>query len=259
MMHENLLYKASVDELIDGYVYDTETKLYRCIFCYETRELGIIYPYEGHLMDARRAMCQHVQDAHNGSLQYLLSQGKSTHGLSDAQREIMVLLASGTTDKEIAKQLGIAPSTVRNQRFMVREKVKQAKVLLAINALIGNIGSGTAADESLIEPIKGVKMMDERFVFTQAEHDHVLKQFFDKDVTLTTLPAREKRKIIALHIITTRYFEPNREYTEREVNEILAQHSQEDHVTLRRYLIAYGFLDRLTDGSKYWVRGSTNT
>jgi hypothetical protein len=39
------------------------------------------------------------------------------------------------------------------------------------------------------------------------------------------------------------HFEPGRTYPEREVNEILAGHS-EDFATLRRYLVDYGYLAR---------------
>jgi hypothetical protein len=49
-----------------------------------------------------------------------------------------------------------------------------------------------------------------------------------------------------------RRFEPGVEYSEADVNNILMQ-LFEDHVFARRLLIEWGFLDRVADGSKYWL------
>ena len=47
-------------------------------------------------------------------------------------------------------------------------------------------------------------------------------------------------------------FEAGREYTEREVNELLLSwHTFVDPATLRRELYDYGFLDRSRDGKVY--------
>lgn len=54
---------------------------------------------------------------------------------------------------------------------------------------------------------------------------------------------------------TLHRFELSRKYTEKEVNQILKE-ANPDYVTLRRYLIDYGFLDRYNDGSSYWVKES---
>ncbi|MMZ69439.1 hypothetical protein D1872_322810 [compost metagenome] len=48
-------------------------------------------------------------------------------------------------------------------------------------------------------------------------------------------------------------FDTHKKYTEKEVNGILRT-ADTDYVTLRRYLIEYGFLDRKDDGSMYWVK-----
>ena len=48
-------------------------------------------------------------------------------------------------------------------------------------------------------------------------------------------------------------FEPGRTYTEKEVNGILRD-IFDDYVTLRRYLIEYGFLERTRDCRTYWRR-----
>ncbi|WP_423244950.1 LuxR C-terminal-related transcriptional regulator [Hathewaya massiliensis] len=59
-------------------------------------------------------------------------------GISQIQRELLVLMASGLTDKEIAKRQGVAQSTVRNHRYKLREKEKQARLFLAIMELIAS-------------------------------------------------------------------------------------------------------------------------
>ena len=48
-------------------------------------------------------------------------------------------------------------------------------------------------------------------------------------------------------------FQIGKIYGEKEVNQILKM-VYEDYVTLRRYLIEYGFLDRKPDGSQYWLK-----
>lgn len=49
-----------------------------------------------------------------------------------------------------------------------------------------------------------------------------------------------------------RHFAEGTQYSETEVNIILMS-LFEDHVFARRLLIEWGFLDRLADGSKYWL------
>lgn len=72
------------------------------------------------------------------------------------------------------------------------------------------------------------------------------------DGKLKNMPRKEKRKIMILqHLIG--FFDPELSYSEKEVNERLS-HIFDDHVTLRRYLIQYGFMERNRDGSGYWVK-----
>ena len=48
-------------------------------------------------------------------------------------------------------------------------------------------------------------------------------------------------------------FEEGIRYSEVQVNEILKD-IYPDYVTLRRYLIEYGYLERTRDGSAYWKK-----
>jgi hypothetical protein len=65
------------------------------------------------------------------------------------------------------------------------------------------------------------------------------------------IPAKEKKKYIILCIVV-HFFEMNKRYTEKEINEVLKP-MFEDYVMIRRYLVDYNFLDRTTDGKEYWL------
>ena len=66
---------------------------------------------------------------------------------------------------------------------------------------------------------------------------------------LKQIPAKEKKKIIILRKICE-FLEPHQVYSEEEINAFLKQ-IFEDFVSLRRYLIEYGFLHRTKDCQFY--------
>ena len=68
-----------------------------------------------------------------------------------------------------------------------------------------------------------------------------LKSFFDGR-RLRTIPARRKQLVIVIQELLT-WFAPNRDYAEREVNQILRE-AHEDVATLRRELVDYGYMRR---------------
>jgi hypothetical protein len=75
----------------------------------------------------------------------------------------------------------------------------------------------------------------------ERERANVLRDFFDGD-RLKQIPAQRKKRVIVLQHLVAR-FEPERDYTEREVSDLLKQ-AHEDFATLRRELIDYGFMTR---------------
>ncbi|MNI34891.1 hypothetical protein D3C73_888980 [compost metagenome] len=97
-------------------------------------------------------------------------------------------------------------------------------------------------------------MVDERYVITTKENDEIIKKFFKEgpDGPLSHFPKKQKMKLAILRHIMKR-FDTTKNYSEKEVNEILRT-ADADYVTLRRYLIEYGFIDRKDDGSLYWVK-----
>lgn len=85
----------------------------------------------------------------------------------------------------------------------------------------------------------------------RSERDKVLKNFFVHG-RLTHLPAARKKKRYILEEFLRR-FERNRVYTEKEVNDIIAE-SYEDFCTVRREFIAEKMMTRAD--SKYRVASS---
>jgi hypothetical protein len=80
----------------------------------------------------------------------------------------------------------------------------------------------------------------------------VLRTFLPEG-RIVQIPAHEsKRRVVLDHVC--RVFEPGRRYPEREVNTLLRAFT-DDHVTIRRYLVDYGYLAR--DGGEYWRIGGS--
>ena len=97
-------------------------------------------------------------------------------------------------------------------------------------------------------------MIDERYVITEQERDKILRISFEslEPLRLKMLSAKEKKKVVVLTKIAEQ-FEKGRIYTGKETDQILRE-IYDDYVTLRRYLIEYGFMDRKADGSQYWLK-----
>ena len=94
-------------------------------------------------------------------------------------------------------------------------------------------------------------MIDDRYQITEAERKRVIQTYVDENGFVQQFPSKEKRKIIILGE-TVKKFDRQKNYSEQAVNEILKQMFA-DYVTVRRYLIEYGFMQRTKDGQTYWV------
>ncbi|WP_353893545.1 DUF2087 domain-containing protein [Proteinivorax hydrogeniformans] len=94
--------------------------------------------------------------------------------------------------------------------------------------------------------------MNEIFETTQAQK--TIKNYFEENekLKLKQMPAKQKRKAVILKRIAEE-FNPNSKYTEKEVNDLI-ENIYPDYVTIRRYLIEFGFMERTKDGSKYWIK-----
>jgi hypothetical protein len=103
--------------------------------------------------------------------------------------------------------------------------------------------AAAAADAELpMDPYIGFGMLDEERT--------ILSRYFEGRTLVEVPSSRAKRRIVLERLALE--FDIGQRYDESSVNDILhAFH--EDHVTLRRYLIDEGLLDR--DDSQYWRSG----
>lgn len=241
---------TALEQLVAGYTSTDST--FECLFCQDSFKKGHIYPQGPDLVEAELALRNHITAAHTSVFHALLALGKKGTGLSDTQRTLLGHFYDGFSDKEIQPLVGgVSLSTIRNHRFVLREKARQAKVFVALMELLEN--SHQDPGSRLIE-IPGSKSADdERFAITRAEFKKIVKGHFPEgpDGPMSRFPKKQKSKVAAL-IQILRRFDPKRRYTQIEVNEILATAS-DDYTTLCRYMVDYGFLGRTRDGSEYWV------
>ncbi|KEO81240.1 DUF2087 domain-containing protein [Tumebacillus flagellatus] len=207
-----------------GYRYEDEQ--YFCMFCEASSEQGVIYPEDGVLYDAQKAMKRHIEREHGSVLTALLGLGKKETGLTETQRTLLEYFAAGYSDAEIASKTGSSLSTVRNHRFALREKERQARVFLAIMGQLDSLAPPRTREAANREA-------------------RVPSEF----------PAKGKKRQEALEEAIKR-FQPGRFYTEAEVNELLGE-LYTDHVLVRRLLIEQGGLEREADGRAYWRKGET--
>jgi hypothetical protein len=84
-----------------------------------------------------------------------------------------------------------------------------------------------------------------------------VSRLLDRQGRLARMPARDARQAALAYLASK--FEHGRDYSEREVNEVLdAWHTFGDHTRLRRDLCDAGLLAREPDGRRYWRVGMSS-
>ncbi len=253
----NKLLNMTIGEIRDGYSFNNECNSFVCNICGEKFEEGEVFQSDNRFFSANRMIRIHMGKEHPDMLEILASFNKKYTGITDNQKEIITMLYLGMTDNEIAKKTGVAAATIRHQKYVFREKAKQAKLYLAIYELANNGADKEKAiserSEEIIDIHEGAKMVDERYMVTKTEEDKILEAMFSSlsPLKLKVFSSKEKKKIVILKKISEQ-FEKNRHYSEKEVNAILKQ-IHEDFATIRRYLIEYGFMNRTNDCKEYWL------
>lgn len=239
---------TNIEELKQGYTITDN--VFHCIFCNQQYLSGDIYSFGDRLVDASTAIKLHIKETHDSSFETLIIEDKKVTGLSSVQSELMTYFYKGVSDKDIANKTGTSPSTVRYQRFNLREKAKQAKMFLAIYELMEE----KISDDSHPLIHNGATMVDERYMTTDNEREKIITTFFTSQnpLILKSFSMKEKKKLVILKIISEQ-FEANKRYTEKEVNKLLKS-IYKDYATIRRYLIEYGFMDRTQDCKEYWLK-----
>lgn len=249
----------SVNEIRQGYRLDRNAGRYHCLYCQASFDDGLIYPLGDLHGTAVKAIANHIRQAHDSPFEQLLQLDKRFIGLTDHQKGLLRLIREGRSNQEIARMTGNAAATVRAQRFLFKEKWRQAKLMLALFELLEEANPAmneiTLPETGLCPPVHATAtQIDERFAITAAEKARVIKTYVDsmEPLVINALPVKEKRKLILLSLIAGQ-FAADRLYTEKEVREVIRPIFA-DFVTIRRYLIEYGYLGRTPSGSAYWVK-----
>jgi len=236
------IFDSTLYEMKNGF---SETKdSYTCLICGKSIEKGIVYSIHERFYEAYRYVQIHVEEEHGSVFSYLMEQDKEITGLSEQHKAVMQLIYEGKTDREIQDTLQIgSASTVRNHRFSLKKKERQAKVLLTLMSLIedGQVNRVKSKEETVL--------FEEPFHITETEYHAVVKKNFTGS-KLRTFKLQEKHRFIVLCELVKK-FEVGKIYKEKEVNELIKE-AFDDHTFVRRYLIMYHFLARKTDGSAYW-------
>ncbi|MBU5227260.1 DUF2087 domain-containing protein [Clostridium senegalense] len=251
--NKELFWDATIEEVKKGYVENDDS--YKCIICEEIFTKGRIYEIESCLYDAKKTMEMHIKDKHSSVIEYLLGMNSSFTGISDVQRELLMLMAEGLCDKDMASKLGVAQSTIRNHRYKLREKEKQARLFLAIMDLISKDTKkkiNKVDKDILCDAHKTATIIDDRYNVTDKERNTIIKTYMDETGAIKTYPSKEKKKIIILKEVV-KNFSKGKIYSEKEINRILKR-IYEDYASLRRALVEYGFIERSNDCSGYWVK-----
>lgn len=248
----DFFWQASLAELKQGYRFDAAAGAYVCLMCGRAFADGEVFAHGDRLYEARKYVTVHIAESHRSPFHALLALDRKLTGLTDHQKAVLELFYAGRGDNEVARELGAgSTSTVRNHRFALRERQKQAKVFLAIMELLAE---QVPKKSSFIDIPASARSVDERFAITEEENAKILAACLPDgpDGPIALFPTKEKKRLAILRHVA-KYFDPAATYTEKEVNAILKRF-YDDYALLRRYLIDYGFLDRRTDGSAYWVK-----
>lgn len=200
---KELIRDATIDDFKRGYIWDSKKAEFICLICGK---------YTG-----KNSNDMSIHTAEHGSpMDRILMLDKKYTGLTEIQKELLEMVSNKYSNKEIGIKLGCAESTVRNMRFALRERARQARAFLAAIELVDDGNSKIANPK------------------------------------LRSFPAKEEKRKALLPRFAN-LFEPNKEYTEAEVKRIIKP-IYEDDAIIRRYLVDYGYLGRNDDGSKYYKK-----
>jgi len=242
----------TIEEIKKGYRFDNETKTYICNVCDKRYDIGEVFKINDRFFEAHRAIEIHVETSHGDRFSNLLNLESKYNNLTQNQKELFKYIHSGLSDRDISNILKISPSTVRNQRFVFREKAKQAKLYLAIYE--ESTTHNTMTEDKIIGIHNGATMVDDRYIVTEREKEKIINNSFSSlsPLKLITFSGKQKKKLVILSKIAEN-FDKGKTYSEKEVNEILVS-IYNDFAEIRRYLIEYGFMDRTVNGSEYWLK-----
>ena len=159
-------------------------------------------------------------------------------------RIVGVLVRGRATRSEVAEQLHLP----------IRDVFNHLAFLTHVGVL-SEVDGVYDLNEKAIESLARGQFEGKRAVYVPEEDQEedvrkVLKTYLNADGTIRQVPQEGKKMLIILNFVLDAFsFDTN--YTEKEVNTILRRFHV-DTATLRRNLVDYGFLDRESDGTRYW-------
>ncbi|MBP5460979.1 MAG: metalloregulator ArsR/SmtB family transcription factor [Lachnospiraceae bacterium] len=142
--------------------------------------------------------------------------------------------------ERLSERLGLTPATISFHlkklvdAGAVKSRKEQYYTIYAINGDVFNV----SILDILKEQSEEKKLLDER---DEAYRRKVIEAFFEYG-KLKSIPSQRKKELIVLQEIA-KSFEDGREYTEREINLIIAEY-HDDFCTIRRDMIAEKLLAR---------------
>ncbi len=185
--------------------------------------------------------------------------------LADESRLALLWLLrdSERTVGDLAEGVNLGEPTVSHHLARLRE-VGLVTLRMAGNQRFYRINeSGLATFKRLAAEIEQLRPAperapsDDRWIAAlgwSVEDQQVLREYTSSG-QLTRMPNRQKKQrhlIVVLRWLAS-LFQADRLYSEGEVNAILKAVYEEDHVSLRRDLVDFGYLRRERGGGKYWL------
>jgi hypothetical protein len=172
--------------------------------------------------------------------------------LADANRlKIVGLLAQGEyTVEQLAEMLELRPSTVSHHLT----RLSKARLVSARSESYYNV---YYLETNTLEAMSQRLLARETFPAVTAEVDmdaydrKVINTFCEADGRIRQFPAQQK-KFEAILRYVIQEFDPGMRYSEKQVNEILKNYS-DDTATLRRGFIEFKMMQREGGGGEYWI------
>ncbi len=171
--------------------------------------------------------------------------------LADVHRLKIVGLLAGSaySVEELAALLELRPSTVSHHLAKLAE-------LGLVSARTESYYNVYRLEEKMLEEKTRRLLSRQDFSAAAAGLDldrydrKVIADYSRKDGSLKTIPAQRKKRQAVLRYVV-KAFEPQKRYTEKQVNKLLAMYHA-DTASLRRELVADGLMKREGGGGAYW-------
>lgn len=141
---KEIIRNETIEDFKRGYLWDNKKGEFICLIC--GKNIGINTDIiNDHML------------THGSPVERLLMLDKKHTGLTEIKKELLDMLSSKCSDKEIASNLACTDSTVRNIRFSLRERARQARAFLAIMELVDEGASNSVNHKIRYFPIKKKK------------------------------------------------------------------------------------------------------